>query len=76
MAAQALGRAQAVGDRASGWVAVGACVFMLSDALIAIDRFLTPLPLAPLWILGSYYAAQMLLVHHLLRAGASRSATP
>jgi sterol desaturase/sphingolipid hydroxylase (fatty acid hydroxylase superfamily)/uncharacterized membrane protein YhhN len=76
MAAQALGRAQALGDRASGWVAVGACVFMLSDALIAIDRFLTPVPLAPLWILGSYYAAQMLLVHHLLRAGTSRSAKP
>jgi len=35
---------------------------MLSDALLATDRFVTPLPLAPVWVLSTYYAAQMLIV--------------
>jgi len=64
MVAQAIGRARVIGDAASRWVAIGACLFMLSDSLIAIDRFLTPLPMASLWILSSYFAAQMLIVHH------------
>ena len=64
MAAQAIGRAVVLGDAAARWVAVGACVFMASDSLIAINKFLTPVPLSPLWILCTYYAAQMLIVHH------------
>jgi uncharacterized membrane protein YhhN len=63
MAAQAIGRATVRGDVASRWVAVGACVFMLSDSLIAVNKFLTPLPLSSLWILVTYFAAQMLIVH-------------
>jgi uncharacterized membrane protein YhhN len=68
MAAQAMGRAVALGDNASRWVAVGAGVFMLSDSLIAMNRFLQPLPLAPLWILLTYYAAQILIVHNACKA--------
>ena len=64
MTAQAIGRAVVLGDAAARWVAVGACVFMASDSLIAINKFLTPVPLSPLWILCTYYAAQMLIVHH------------
>ena len=64
MAAQAIGRATVLGDTASRWVAVGACIFMASDACIAMDKFLTPVPLASLWILATYYAAQLLIVHH------------
>jgi alkylglycerol monooxygenase len=64
MAAQAIGRAGVQGDRASRWVAVGACVFMVSDSLIAIHKFVTPVALSSLWILVTYYAAQMLIVHH------------
>jgi alkylglycerol monooxygenase len=66
MAAQALGRASMVGDSASRWVAAGACVFMVSDSLIAINKFVAPVPLAPLWILATYYLAQMLIVHNVL----------
>jgi uncharacterized membrane protein YhhN len=66
MAAQAWSRASVQGDAASRWVAVGACVFMLSDSLIAINKFLTPVPLAPFWILLTYYAAQLLIVHHVV----------
>ncbi len=64
MAAQALGRATVWRNPAAAGVAAGACLFMLSDSLLAINRFVLPLPLAPLWVLGSYYAAQILLVRH------------
>ncbi|MDQ8016354.1 MAG: lysoplasmalogenase family protein [Bordetella sp.] len=64
MAAQAIGRSAVVGDAASRWVAVGAGFFMLSDALLATNRFVMPLPMAPLWVLGTYYAAQVLIVRH------------
>jgi alkylglycerol monooxygenase len=64
MAAQAIGRATVQGDTAARWVAVGACVFMVSDSLIAINKFVTPVALSSLWILATYYAAQLLIVHH------------
>ncbi|MNT94679.1 YhhN-like protein [compost metagenome] len=72
MAAQAIGRAAVLrsSDPAALWVAVGACFFMLSDALLAINRFVSPLPLASLWVLSTYYAAQMLIVRHVRRPGA------
>jgi len=66
MAAQAIGRAAVLraADPSAVWVAVGACFFMLSDALLATNRFVSPLPLAQLWVLATYYAAQILIVRH------------
>ena len=64
MAAQAIGRATVLRDGHAWAVGVGAIVFMLSDALIAVNRFVQPLPLAPLWVLSSYYLAQFLIVHN------------
>ena len=64
MAAQAIGRAGVLQERSATLVAVGACVFMLSDTLIAINRFIVPLPAAGLWVLSSYYVAQILIVLH------------
>lgn len=66
MAAQAIGRAAVLrsADPASLWVAVGACFFMLSDSLLATNRFVSSLPLASLWVLATYYAAQILIVRH------------
>ena len=61
MTAQALGRAAVLRDAASRAVAVGSALFMLSDTLLALNRFWHPLPLAPLWVLASYYAAQVLI---------------
>ncbi len=61
MAAQAIGRAAVAGDAAARQVAVGACLFMSSDALLATNRFVQPLPVASLWVLSSYYAAQLLI---------------
>ncbi|MDP2035213.1 MAG: lysoplasmalogenase family protein [Polaromonas sp.] len=62
MAAQAIGRATVLRDRASVGVAIGAGFFMLSDALLATNKFAQPLPMAPLWVLTTYYLAQILIV--------------
>ncbi|MFI5447440.1 lysoplasmalogenase family protein [Polaromonas sp. UC242_47] len=64
MAAQAIGRALVLRDQASVAVAVGAGFFMLSDALLATNRFVQPLPLAQLWVLSTYYVAQILIASH------------
>jgi uncharacterized membrane protein YhhN len=38
--------------------ALGGLLFMASDSLLAINKFATPLPLASLWILLTYWVAQ------------------
>ena len=64
MVAQAIGRATVQQDAAARAVALGACFFMLSDSLIAVNRFVQPLPLVPLWVLSNYYLAQILMVRN------------
>ena len=44
--------------RLAARAALGGALFVLSDALLAINRFREPLPLSGLWILASYWAAQ------------------
>lgn len=70
MAAQAIGRATVLRDAPSLWVAIGAGFFMLSDSLLATNRFVTPLPMAQVWVLATYYAAQALIVAGMLRGTA------
>jgi uncharacterized membrane protein YhhN len=71
MAALAIGRAQRLGGAA--WlVALGAGCFLFSDAALAVNRFVAPLPHAPVWVLGSYYAAQCLIVIGWLRGETRR----
>lgn len=43
------------------WVLVGALIFMLSDSLIAINKFLQPIPGSSYWIMITYYLAQYLI---------------
>lgn len=74
MAAQAIGRATVLRDSASLGVAVGAGFFMLSDALLATNKFAQPLPMVQLWVLGTYYIAQVLIVHHARAATAGQRA--
>ncbi|HSV55252.1 MAG TPA: lysoplasmalogenase family protein [Burkholderiaceae bacterium] len=62
MAAQAIGRAVVLRDKASVLVAVGAAFFMLSDSLLATNKFALPLPMAQFWVLATYYVAQLLIV--------------
>ncbi|MDO8904437.1 lysoplasmalogenase family protein [Hydrogenophaga sp.] len=64
MAAQAIGRATVLRSGAAVGVALGAGFFMLSDALLAVNRFVSPLPMAQVWVLTTYYVAQILIVRH------------
>jgi uncharacterized membrane protein YhhN len=76
MAGQALGRAATLGTPRARRVALGAVAFMCSDALLGINRFVQPLPLSPVWVLGTYYLAQTLIVFNLLHDRAPGSTTP
>ncbi len=57
------------------WAAVGALLFMLSDTLIAWNRFSVAIPWAALWILATYYAALWCLARSIQRvSGTGRHA--
>jgi uncharacterized membrane protein YhhN len=47
-------------------VFVGALLFMASDSLLAINKFLTPLPFGSLWVMTTYMSAQFLIVKGLI----------
>ena len=61
MAAQAIGRATVLRDRGAVTVAVGAAFFMLSDSLLATNKFAFPFQMAQFWVLATYYVAQLLI---------------
>ncbi len=53
--------------RPSWWLlALAAPLFGFSDGVLGWNRFRRPVPASPLWILSSYYLAQMLYVAALL----------
>ena len=49
----------------AGRAALGGVLFMASDSLLAINKFALPLPLASLWILATYWAAQVCIARSL-----------
>ena len=51
------------------YAAAGGLLFMSSDALLAFNKFDAPLPLAPLWILATYWTAQGLIAMSLRGRG-------
>jgi len=55
------------GVRGGGLLALGGGLFLLSDALLATHKFAGPLPLATLWVLATYWAAQWLIASSLPR---------
>lgn len=63
MAAQAWSRHHQLRTPASLLVALGSGLFMLSDSLLAINRFVQPLPWSAIGVLSTYYLAQALIVH-------------
>ena len=56
--------------------AIGGALFVLSDALLAVNRFAMPLPSAPLLILAPYWAAQVLIAGSLARRVSSPPCAP
>ncbi|MGB1272210.1 MAG: lysoplasmalogenase [Endozoicomonas sp.] len=51
------------------WMFVGAATFAVSDSLIAINKFLFPIPYATVLIMFTYYLAQYLIVTGMLKQG-------
>jgi alkylglycerol monooxygenase len=79
MAAQAMGRATVLRDKAAVAVAAGAGFFMLSDSLLATNKFAFPLPMAQFWVLATYYVAQLLIACNakpVIAGGACPDAAP
>lgn len=51
------------------WVASGALIFMVSDALIAINRFVAPFEYSGIAVMSTYYSAQILICVGIIRRG-------
>lgn len=49
------------------WSVVGAMVFIASDSLIAIEKFIQPIAYNDYWIMTSYYLAQWMLIEGFLK---------
>lgn len=46
---------------------LGTLLFMFSDSLIAVNKFLTPVPLSGLFIMSTYYVAQFLITDNVIK---------
>lgn len=58
MAAQAAAVWRTLGSRATSLAAWGGACFVISDAVLALDRFAMTIPWASVWILATYWLAQ------------------
>jgi len=67
MVSQAIGRATRLRTRDAWLTASGAALFMASDTMISLNRFVAPLPLADFAIMASYYLGQILILRHALK---------
>jgi uncharacterized membrane protein YhhN len=45
----------------------GAILFMISDSLLAIDKFLDPIPIASFWVMSTYISAQFLIIKGIIK---------
>lgn len=75
MASWAVSRATVLADGPAWTVAAGAISFLISDATLAVNRFVMPLPHSAVWVLTTYYAAQCLMVMGWLRGRPARRAS-
>ncbi|RMG31928.1 MAG: lysoplasmalogenase [Bacteroidetes bacterium] len=67
MALAALNRWQKVERSSFAFVFLGALLFMLSDSMIAINRFACEIPFSHLWIMLTYMGAQYFIVMGILK---------
>ncbi|WP_333601373.1 lysoplasmalogenase [Flavobacterium sp.] len=49
------------------WVLAGAVFFVVSDSLLAINKFHSPIPLANFWIMITYLMAQFCITYGILK---------
>lgn len=66
MAVTALNRYGFVNNLSFKLVFIGAVMFVFSDTLIAINRFLSPVPLANIWIMLLYAVGQLFIVQGMI----------
>lgn len=62
MVLSAINRFGHVSSSSFKWVAAGAILFMISDSLLAIQKFYLAFPLASFWVMLTYISAQYLIV--------------
>lgn len=60
--------------RVGGWVAAGAVLFLVSDSLLAANRFRTPLPLRDWLVWLTYYCGQLAIAYGFCRQALKVSA--
>lgn len=56
-----------ISDQSNIWLVLGGVSFIVSDSMIGIDKFSTPIPFAAFFIMLTYYTAQYLLVKGFLK---------
>lgn len=62
MVLSAVNRLNWAGEKSGLLVLLGALSFLLSDALLAVNKFVDPIPMAGVWIMLTYITAQYLIV--------------
>ena len=62
----ALNRYGKVNDKSFKLIVIGALCFALSDSLLALNKFIIPIPLAGIWIIAAYSAAQYFITQGVL----------
>jgi uncharacterized membrane protein YhhN len=67
MSVMALHRFRAVNQLSFSLVFAGSVLFVVSDTLIALDKFLTPIPNDRLLVMSTYMAAQFLIMKGILK---------
>ncbi len=67
MSVMALNRKGVHPELSFSLVFIGSLLFIASDTLIALDKFLTPIPSDRFWVMSTYMAAQFLIVNGVLK---------
>jgi uncharacterized membrane protein YhhN len=65
----AMGISASIGSNNHFLIIIGACLFILSDSIIAVNKFLMPVPFSSLWIMTIYYSAQFFIISGSLKPG-------
>jgi len=67
MSTMALNRFKTVSSQSFFFVLYGSILFVISDTLIALDKFLMPIPNDRLFVMSTYMAAQFLIMKGILK---------
>ena len=49
------------------WIIIGAILFVLSDTMIAFNKFYEPIPMARIWIMATYISGQGFIIWGVLK---------